>query len=484
VAIRLNFDNSYHDQLPGLYTSVLPQPLANPRLVGFNAAAARLLDWHPPYPDETALAAICCGQQLLEGMQPLAQVYAGHQFGGYTPRLGDGRGLLLGEVRNRRGEKWDIHLKGAGLTPYSRQGDGRAVLRSCIREYLASEALHHLGIPTARGLAVVVGDDAVMRESVEPGAMLIRLAESHIRFGHFEYCFFSQPEQLGPLLEYTLYHHFPDFRDLRDGAEQMFAEVVRRSAELIAKWQAYGFCHGVMNTDNMSILGITLDYGPYAFLDDYEPGHICNHSDYAGRYAFDQQPGIGLWNLQRLAHSLSGHIPAERLRIHLEQYETWLLAEFSRLMRARFGLQGCRPEDGDLIRDLLGQMAVERQDYHRVFRALCFLGQEDGRRPAMRDLFVDRERFDRWSGRYRRRLELQVWRDAERSRRMRRVNPCYVLRNYLAQQVIEAAAAGDVVPLERLLAALRQPFNERQGWADLAAAPPEHGKHLAISCSS
>lgn len=483
MAIRLNFDNSFHDQLPGLYSSVLPQPLANPRLVGFNEAVARLLDWPPPYPGDAALAEICSGRQLLAGMQPLAQVYSGHQFGGYTPRLGDGRGLLLGEVRNRRGQKWDIHLKGAGLTPYSRQGDGRAVLRSCIREYLASEALHHLGIPTARALAVVTGDDVVLRETPEPGAMLLRLAESHIRFGHFEYCYFSQPEQLGPLLEYTLHHHFSDYQGLPDAVERMFAEVVQRTAGLIAKWQAYGFCHGVLNTDNMSILGITLDYGPYAFLDDYEPGHICNHSDYAGRYAFDQQPGIGLWNLQRLAHSLSGHIPAERLRLHLEQYETWLLAEFSQLIRARFGLQGSRPDDGDLIRGLLGQMAAERQDYHRVFRALCFF-EQDATSAPMRDLFVDRERFDRWSERYRRRLMQQEWNDGERSRRMRRVNPCYVLRNYLAQQVIEAAAEGERAPLARLMGALRQPFEERPEWDDLAAAPPEQGKHLPISCSS
>lgn len=483
MAIQLNFDNSFHDQLPRLYTRVLPQPLQNPRLVGFNEAAARLLDWQPPYPDETELAAICCGEQLLDGMQPLAQVYSGHQFGGYTPQLGDGRGLLLGEVRNRRGQKWDIHLKGAGLTPYSRQGDGRAVLRSCIREYLASEALHHLGIPTARALAVVVGDDAIVRETLEPGAMLIRLAESHIRFGHFEYCFFSAPDQLGALLEYTLRHHFPDFQDLPDRAERMFAEVVRRTAELIAKWQAYGFCHGVMNTDNMSILGITLDYGPYAFLDDYEPGHICNHSDYGGRYAFDQQPGIGLWNLQRLAHSLSGQIPAERLRLHLEQYETWLLGEFSRLMRARFGLRGSFAQDGELIRELLALMADERRDYHLVFRALCFFDRE-ARRSELRDLFIDRGRFDRWSERYRQRLWQQDDNDAERSRWMRRLNPCYVLRNYLAQQVIEEATAGDIAPLQRLMSVLRDPYDERRGCADLAASPPEHGKHLPISCSS
>ncbi|MBP6384121.1 MAG: YdiU family protein, partial [Aeromonas sp.] len=292
--------NTFATELSWACEPVAPQPLREPRLLHLNQGLLRELgldgigeaDW---------LA--CCGLgQPLPGMQPVAQVYAGHQFGGYSPRLGDGRALLLGEQLAPDGQRWDLHLKGAGKTPFSRFGDGRAVLRSSIREYLASEALHALGIPTTRALVLVGSDEPVYREQVESGATVLRTAPSHLRFGHFEYFAWSgQGEKIPALINYLLRHHFPE---LESGAE-LFAEVVRRTARLIAKWQAAGFCHGVMNTDNMSLLGLTLDYGPYGFIDAYVPDFVCNHSDPGGRYALDQQPAVGYWNLQKLAQALA-----------------------------------------------------------------------------------------------------------------------------------------------------------------------------------
>lgn len=244
-------------------------------------------------------------------MNPLAQVYSGHQFGVWAGQLGDGRGILLGEQQLPDGRKYDWHLKGAGLTPYSRMGDGRAVLRSVIREFLASEALHHLGIPTTRALSIVTSQQPVFREQPERGAMLMRIAESHLRFGHFEHFYYrEQPDEVRKLADYAIRHHWPHLVDEKDRYVLWLRDIAERTARLIALWQAQGFAHGVMNTDNMSILGLTIDFGPYAFLDDYQPGFICNHSDYQGRYAFDNQPAVAYWNLHRLGQALSGLMTA------------------------------------------------------------------------------------------------------------------------------------------------------------------------------
>ena len=309
---ELTFDNRFARLGDAFSTHVLPEPLDHPRLVAASPGAMALLDLDPAVAETPVFAELFGGHKLWAEAEPRAMVYSGHQFGSYNPQLGDGRGLLLGEVYNQAGEHWDLHLKGAGQTPYSRMGDGRAVLRSSIREFLASEALHALGIPSSRALCVIGSDTPVWREKQERGAMVLRLAPSHIRFGHFEYFYYTKkPEQQKQLGEHVLALHFPECQELPEPYLAMFREIVERNAELIAKWQAYGFCHGVMNTDNMSILGITFDFGPFAFLDDFDAHFICNHSDDQGRYSFSNQVPIGQWNLSALAQALTPFISVE-----------------------------------------------------------------------------------------------------------------------------------------------------------------------------
>ncbi|MEW6613804.1 MAG: protein adenylyltransferase SelO family protein, partial [Pseudomonadota bacterium] len=290
----LDFDNSFARLPEPFYSRVMPTPVPAPELLSYNETAAALLDLDPREAQRPEFVEYFSGNRPLPGSEPLAALYAGHQFGHYVPQLGDGRAILLGEVRNRAGERWELQLKGAGRTPYSRGGDGRAVLRSTIREYLCSEAMHGLGIPSTRALCIVGSELEVYRESVERGAVLLRLAPSHVRFGSFEVFFYrDQHAELKLLADYVIERHYPELADGDDRYVRFFQEVVLRTARLLAQWQAVGFAHGVMNTDNMSILGLTLDYGPFGFLDRYDPGFICNHSDHAGRYAFDRQPQIG-----------------------------------------------------------------------------------------------------------------------------------------------------------------------------------------------
>jgi len=477
------FQSSYFQQLPGFYSEVQPTPLSGARLLYHNAPlAAQLgLDNALFSPENSA---IWSGERLLPGMRPLAQVYSGHQFGQWAGQLGDGRGLLLGEQRLPDGGSLDWHLKGAGLTPYSRMGDGRAVLRSVVREFLASEALHHLGIPSSRALTIVTSAHEVYREETESGAMLMRLAESHVRFGHFEHFFYHrQPEQVQQLADYLISRHWPQWQDDADKYQLWFTDVVERTARLIAHWQSVGFAHGVMNTDNMSILGITLDYGPYGFLDDYNPGYICNHSDYQGRYAFDNQPSIALWNLQRLAQCLRSLLTSDQLESGLSAYEPALMRAYGQQMRAKLGLFTATAEDNEVLSGLLALMEKEGSDYTRSFRLLSQVEQQQAQSP-LRDEFIDRAAFDSWYQRYRQRLSQEGISDSQRREQMQSVNPRIVLRNYLAQQAIEAAEKDDIQPLARLHVALQQPYAEDSQSDDLAALPPDWSKKLSISCSS
>src|SRR5690554_3652774 len=345
----LQFDNRFADLDDTFSSKVVPDPLSNPRLVVSSADAMTLIDLDTSEADSELFTELFSGAKLWSASEPRAMVYSGHQFGVYNPQLGDGRGLLLGEVVNGRGEHWDLHLKGAGSTPFSRMGDGRAVLRSSIREFLASEALPALGIPSSRALCVTVGDNPVRRERMERAAMLLRLAPSHIRFGHFEFFYYTdQTDELRRLIDFTLQTCYPECQRETDPVLAMFREVARRTMHMVARWQAHGFCHGVMNTDNMSILGITFDFGPYAFLDDYDPGYICNHSDHAGRYAFNRQPMIAHWNLACLAQALVPFIEVETLKAELEQLMPLHDTEYQRLMNVRLGWAGTQPEDNDL----------------------------------------------------------------------------------------------------------------------------------------
>ncbi|SMG58437.1 protein adenylyltransferase SelO [Cedecea sp. NFIX57] len=477
----LAFLNTWHDELPGFYSELTPTPLKN----------ARLLYHSQPLADDLGINAsffaasqqgIWSGETLLPGMQPLAQVYSGHQFGVWAGQLGDGRGILLGEQQLADGRKVDWHLKGAGLTPYSRMGDGRAVLRSTIREFLASEAMHALGIPTTRALTIVTSDTPVQRETVEQGAMLLRVSESHLRFGHFEHFYYRrEPEKVQQLADYAIRHHWPHFQGLEERYELWFSDVVARTAALIASWQTAGFAHGVMNTDNMSILGLTMDYGPYGFLDDYQPEFICNHSDYQGRYAFDNQPAVGFWNLKRLAQTLSPFISADKLNAILDGYQPAIMRAFGQRMRAKLGLFTEQQADNQILSELFALMSKEGSDYTRTFRMLSVTEQLSAASP-LRDEFIDRASFDAWFGRYRERLQAEQVSDAERQQKMQAVNPALVLRNWLAQRAIEAAEQGDTRELAKLHEALLQPFSDRED--EMTQRPPDWGKRLEVSCSS
>ncbi|WP_318371472.1 protein adenylyltransferase SelO [Enterobacter sp.] len=480
--MTLSFTTHWRDELPGFYTALQPTPLSNARPVWHNADLAESLGIPPSLFDTTQGAGVWGGETLLPGMSPLAQVYSGHQFGVWAGQLGDGRGILLGEQLLSDGSTRDWHLKGAGLTPYSRMGDGRAVLRSTIRECLASEAMHHLGIPTTRALSIVTSDTPVMRERVEQGAMMIRVAESHARFGHFEHFYYRrEPEKVQQLADFVIRHHWPHLQDEQDKYRLWFSDVVSRTARLIARWQAVGFAHGVMNTDNMSILGLTIDYGPYGFLDDYNPAFICNHSDYQGRYRFDNQPAVGLWNLQRLAQTLSPFIDVDALNSTLDKYQHVLLTEYGRLMRSKLGLFTEQKADNELLNRLFALMAREGSDYTRTFRMLSQTEQHSAQSP-LRDEFIDRGAFDSWFTDYRERLARDEIDDAQRQQQMMSVNPAMILRNWLAQRAIEQAEQGDMTELHRLHDALRTPFTDRDD--DYVSRPPDWGKRLEVSCSS
>lgn len=478
----MTLDHSYAIELSELVTPVLPQALKNARVVTINQSLLDQLNLPWRTHDEWLNVLFSSDSPLTQ--YSVAQKYGGHQFGHWNPDLGDGRGVLLSEVIAPNGERWDLHLKGAGQTPYSRFADGRAVLRSTIREYLASEALFHLGIPTSRALCLLTSDEMVYREKSENGAMMIRVCQSHLRFGHFEYFFHSQQlDKLQHLFDYSFKYHFTALADSPDRYALMLSKIVQDTAKMIASWQAYGFNHGVMNTDNMSIHGITFDFGPYAFLDDFEPSYICNHSDPQGRYSFDSQPGIGLWNLNALAMAFSPYLNRQQITEVLDQYETHLLAEYANIMRAKCGLQPNHPDNSVLINEWLDMLATEKKDYSVYFRRLCdFEPKLDANN--LRDSFIDRTRFDLWTQRLAHRLSEQNWPKEQRSASMKQYNPKFVLRNYLAQQVIDKAEQGDYSLFETYLLALAKPFAENPELERFAAPPPDWGKTLEISCSS
>lgn len=482
---ELTFDNRFARLGDAFSAHVLPEPIDNPRLVVASPAALALLDLDAASADTEEFAQLFGGHKLWADAEPRAMVYSGHQFGGYTPQLGDGRGLLLGEVYNNAGEHWDLHLKGAGQTPFSRMGDGRAVLRSSIREFLASEALFALNIPSSRAACVIGSDTPVWREKQERAAMVLRLAPSHIRFGHFEYFYYTKrPEQQKQLGEHVLAMHFPECLEQPEPYLAMFREIVERNAELIAKWQAYGFCHGVMNTDNMSILGITFDFGPFAFLDDFDAHFICNHSDHEGRYSFSNQVPIGQWNLSALAQALTPFISVDALKEALGLYLPLYQAHYLDLMRRRLGLTTAEDDDQKLVERLLKLMQNSGVDYTLFFRRL---GDESAALAVtrLRDDFVDRAGFDAWAELYKARVEREGdGTEEQRRARMHAVNPLYILRNYLAQNAITAAESGDYSEVRRLHEVLSKPFEEQAGMEQYAQRPPDWGKHLEISCSS
>jgi len=487
----LTLDNSYARLPPRFYTRVAPQPLTAPRLLHANADVAALIGLDPAVFASDEFLQVFSGARVLPGGDTLAAVYSGHQFGVWAGQLGDGRAHLLGEVRNPAGS-WELQLKGSGRTPYSRMGDGRAVLRSSVREYLASAALHGLGIATTHALALVVSDDPVYREETETAAIVTRVAPSFVRFGTFEH-WMRDADSLRILVDAVISRHYPELRPEcgaapsatdADRALALLRAVASRTARLLADWMAVGFCHGVMNTDNMSILGLTLDYGPYGFIDGFQANHVCNHSDSTGRYAWNTQPSIAYWNLTRLAislHALVGDKAA--LQDALADYEPTFTATFNARMAAKLGLADWHGADDDaLVNDLWRLMHANRADFTLTFRRLSLA--VSGQPAPFLDLYADRPAAENWLARHAARLAGDGKPAADTATAMDAVNPVYVLRNHLAEGAIRAAKQGDASEIDTLLTLLRTPCVERPGFDRYAALPPDWASALAVSCSS
>ena len=418
------------------------------------------------------------GTEKMESLKPLSMVYSGHQFGQYVEQLGDGRGLLLGQISSNSG-LIDIHLKGAGKTPYSRFGDGRAVLRSVIREYLCGEAMHALSIPTSRALMIVGSDEMVIREKSESAAMLARTAKTHIRFGSFEYFHYNnQPENVKALADFCIDQYPAYFSSTPTAYEDFFRVIVARTASMIAQWQACGFNHGVMNTDNMSILGETFDYGPYGFMEDYLPSYVCNHSDHQGRYAFKNQPYIGLWNCSALGHALSSLISEEAQGEILQTYEEIFQSTLAELFRKKVGLELEESEDATLIQGLLDIMESEKLDYTNTFRNLT-QALTNKTTPEL-----DSDIAKSWIVSFQERHTKEDLSVDKKLTSMNQVNPKFILRNYMAQEAIDAAEDSNFSKLETLIVVLTQPFEELKEHQKFANKSPAWAQDLEISCSS
>lgn len=483
--LSLDYLNTFTDLPSALFRDCQPQAIESPEIAIVSESTAQLIGLDPTCMNDELSKKLMAGQGVLNIWQPIAMKYTGHQFGYYNPDLGDGRGLLLAQVK-QNDKLWDLHLKGAGQTPFSRQGDGRAVLRSSIREFLCSEAMAALGIPTTRALCVTTSTTPVYREQQETAATLLRVANTHIRFGHFEFCSFTQQHDLlKQLIDYTIEHYDPDLKDHNQRYLAWYERVVDRTAKLIAKWQSVGFNHGVMNTDNMSILGDTFDYGPFAFLDDYEPGYICNHSDHQGRYAFNQQPNIANWNLAVLGQALLPVLEKDDIIAVLETYGERFKRYFIHEMAIKLGITTL-PQDRqqEIVDNTFAMLTQCKLDYTRFFRALADVMNTESM-TSLRNDALDIARFDDWLSDYRQQLtQHNLGHDESWSSTMKAVNPKYILRNYLAQDVIEAAEQGDFAPLKRLHRVLCSPFAEQPEANVFAQRPPDWGKHMEISCSS
>ncbi|MBB3608782.1 protein adenylyltransferase SelO [Rhizobium sp. BK602] len=485
------FDNSYARLPQQFFAEQAPTPVREPRLIKFNAALARDLGL-----DAEALerdgAAIFSGNKPLPGAQPLAMAYAGHQFGSFVPQLGDGRAILLGEVVDRHGRRRDIQLKGAGPTPFSRRGDGRAALGPVLREYIVSEAMHALGIPTTRALAAVTTGEPVYREDVLPGAVFTRVAASHIRVGTFQ--FFAargDTDNLRILADHVIDRHYPDIKDRKNRYLALLEAVAERQASLIARWLHVGFIHGVMNTDNMTVSGETIDFGPCAFMDAYDPATVFSSIDRQGRYAYANQPGIGQWNLARLGETLLPLIdPTLDTAVDLantvikgygERFQGHWLAG----MRAKIGLGDEDDGDLDLIQSLLAVMQQGQADFSLTFRRLTALAASDEAETAFAASFTDPQSIMPWLARWRERLSRESRSAAERPSAMRRINPAFIPRNHRIEQAIQAAMEDDDFSLfEALLTVLAKPYEDQPAFAPYAEPPRPAERVLQTFCGT
>jgi uncharacterized protein YdiU (UPF0061 family) len=496
TADDLPFDNSFAELPPAFYTRLMPTPLPSPYFIAASGKAAALAGLDPAALAQEDFVAVFSGNAVPPRALPLAAVYSGHQFGHWAGQLGDGRAILLGALSGPEGAM-ELQLKGAGMTPYSRMGDGRAVLRSSIREFLCSEAMAALGIPTTRALMLTGSPQQVVRETIESAAVVTRMAPSFVRFGSFEHWHYrGKQDELRILADYVIREFYPHLEVAENPYLELLAEVTRRTARMIAHWQAVGFMHGVMNTDNMSILGITLDYGPYGFMEAFDVDHICNHTDQGGRYSYSNQVPVGHWNCYALANALMPLIQdKEAAEAALDAYVDAYGEHFDVLMRAKLGLAAAQDDDMRVadraLCDAMFRLMHENHvDFTLFFRRLGELRVDvlDADRAEadapLRDLFLDRPGFDTWAAGYRARLRREGSNDAARREAMSRVNPKYILRNYLAQVAIEKAQNGDFSEVHRLLAVLERPFDDQPENDAYAALPPDWASHLEVSCSS
>jgi uncharacterized protein YdiU (UPF0061 family) len=482
----LSFDNTYARLPDRFYARVAPTKVGDPRVVKVNRALAELLGASAEELASSAGASVLVGNQIPAGAEPLALTYAGHQFGGFVPQLGDGRAILLGEVIGTDGRRRDIQLKGAGRTPFSRGGDGRAALGPVLREYLVSEAMAALGIPTTRALAVATTGEPVMREEVLPGAILTRVAASHLRVGTFE--FFAargDRDALVALTAHALARHYPRAAGGGNDALALLECVIDAHANLVARWLGVGFVHGVMNTDNTAISGETLDYGPCAFLDQYDPKKKFSSIDHGGRYAFANQPRIAQWNMARFAETLLGLIAddqEEAVRIAMERlnrFPALFEAAHLRVLRAKLGLvrDDAQFDDRALANDLLGRMAENHVDHTLFFRRLCASAADPSADADVAALFDEPGAFRTWAETWRQRLATEAVSPEARAASMRQANPAFIPRNHRVEQVIEAAVRlRDFGPFELLADVLSRPYDDQPEHAELAAAPgPDQG---------
>lgn len=476
--------------LPGdFYTQLASTPLPSPYLVCASDRAAGLVGLDPEVFADPEFIGVFSGNSTLTNSRPLAAVYSGHQFGVWAGQLGDGRAILLGEAEALAEPlgTLELQLKGSGKTPYSRMGDGRAVLRSSIREFLCSEAMAALGIPTSRALCVIGSDMRVLREMPETAAVVTRMAQSFVRFGSFEHWFYKdRKSELQTLADYVIANSYPELQGEARPYHALLAEVSRRTATLVAQWQAAGFMHGVLNTDNMSILGLTLDYGPYGFMEAYDPAHICNHTDSQGRYSYRMQPRIAEWNCYALGQALLPLIgETDDVYDALSVFKPAFESSMQRLWQAKFGFSSTLEGDTTLIERLFALMAGSRVDFPYFFRHLSSVKMSaTPQDETLRDLFIDRPAFDAWLSEYRQRLTLENSNDTRRKEAMDKVNPKYVLRNYLAQIAIDKAQNKDFSEVNNLLQILQNPFDEQPEHEKYAALPPDWAAGIEVSCSS
>jgi len=491
MTVHFPFQNTYAALPANFFARVAPTPVSTPRLIKLNRPLALHLGLDPDLLDSPEGAEILSGKRLPDGADPIAMAYAGHQFGHFVPQLGDGRAILLGEVIDKDGIRRDIQLKGSGPTPFSRRGDGRAALGPVLREYIVSEAMFALGIPTTRSLAATITGESVMRETILPGAVLTRVAASHVRVGTFQYfAARGDTDAVRRLADHVIARHYSELAGTEQPYHALLAGVAARQADLVARWLHVGFIHGVMNTDNTSISGETIDYGPCAFMDHYDPAQVFSSIDEMGRYAYANQPRIALWNLTRLAECLLPLFSEDQEKAIAEAQE--ILGAFPEQfstayqagLRQKIGLFTARDGDEALVRDLLEAMASGKADFTLTFRRLGDAALDTASDARLRALFAEGAAFDEWAARWRQRLAQEPQSGAERQAAMHAVNPAFIPRNHRVEAVIAAAVMDEYAPFEEFIKVLAKPFEDAPEFADYTIPPKPEERVCQTFCGT